>query len=147
MKINKNKTIIKETEETINWYIVDAKEYRLGRLSSKIAYILKNKDNINYLPYKQGKLKIIIINSQQIQITGNKNKQKTYKRHSGRPGGLKVEVFEKLQKRIPNRILEHAIRGMLPKNSLGRQLMKNIKIYPNNLHPHTNHKPIKLNID
>nr|YP_010618751.1 Ribosomal protein L13 [Rhodomelopsis africana]WAX02764.1 Ribosomal protein L13 [Rhodomelopsis africana] len=147
MNLNKNKTIIKQTEEEIHWYIIDAKQYKLGRLSSKIAYILKNKDNINYLPYKKRKLKIIIINSKQIQVTGNKSKQKTYKRHSGRPGGLKTEVFEKLQKRIPNRILEHAIKGMLPKNSLGRQLMKNIKIYPDNLHPHTNHKPIKLNID
>nr|YP_010619526.1 Ribosomal protein L13 [Xiphosiphonia pinnulata]WAX03539.1 Ribosomal protein L13 [Xiphosiphonia pinnulata] len=147
LNINKNKTIIKESDEKISWYIIDAREYKLGRLSSKIAYILKNKDKINYLPYKQGKSKIIIINSKQIQTTGNKSIQKTYKRHSGRPGGLKTEVFEKLQKRIPNRILEHAIKGMLPKKSLGRQLMKNIKIYPDHLHPHTNHKPIKLNID
>nr|YP_010619332.1 Ribosomal protein L13 [Amplisiphonia pacifica]WAX03345.1 Ribosomal protein L13 [Amplisiphonia pacifica] len=147
ININKNKTIIKESEEKISWYIIDAKEYRLGRLSSKVAYLLRNKNNINYLPYREGKSRIIIINSKQIQITGNKNTQKTYKRHSGRPGGLKIEVFEKLQKRIPNRILEHAIKGMLPKNSLGRRLMKNIKIYPDNLHPHTNHKPIKLNID
>nr|YP_009393369.1 ribosomal protein L13 [Symphyocladiella dendroidea]ARW61931.1 ribosomal protein L13 [Symphyocladiella dendroidea] len=147
MNSNKNKTIIKESKEKISWYIIDAREYKLGRLSSKVAYLLKNKNNIYYIPHKQGQSKIIIINSKQIQITGNKSTQKTYKRHSGRPGGLKIEVFEKLQKRIPNRILEHAIKGMLPKNSLGRQLMKNIKIYPDNLHPHTNHQPIKLNID
>nr|YP_009399569.1 ribosomal protein L13 [Dictyomenia sonderi]ARW69175.1 ribosomal protein L13 [Dictyomenia sonderi] len=147
LNINKNKTIIKAPEEKISWYIIDAKTYKLGRLSSRIAYILKNKNNINYLPHKKGKIKIIIINSKQIQVTGNKSKQKTYKQHSGRPGGLKIEVFEKLQKRIPNRILEHAIKGMLPKNSLGRQLIKNVKIYPDNLHPHTNHKPIKLNIN
>nr|YP_010619916.1 Ribosomal protein L13 [Symphyocladia marchantioides]WAX03929.1 Ribosomal protein L13 [Symphyocladia marchantioides] len=147
MKLNNNKTIIKGPKEKTSWYIIDAKEYKLGRLSSKIAYLLKNKNNIHYVPNKQGKSKIIIINSKQIQITGNKSTQKTYKRHSGRPGGLKIEVFEKLQKRIPNRILEHAIKGMLPKNSLGRQLIRNVKIYSDNLHPHTNHKPIKLNID
>nr|YP_010850489.1 ribosomal protein L13 [Lophurella caespitosa]WGH13212.1 ribosomal protein L13 [Lophurella caespitosa] len=147
MNINKNKTIITKSETTISWYIVDAKQYKLGRLSSKIAYILINKNSTNYLPYQKGKLKIIIINSKEIQVTGNKNKQKEYKRHSGRPGGLKIEVFEQLQKRIPNRILEHAIKGMLPKNSLGRQLMKNVKIYPDNIHPYKNHKLIKLNIN
>nr|YP_010618946.1 Ribosomal protein L13 [Deltalsia parasitica]WAX02959.1 Ribosomal protein L13 [Deltalsia parasitica] len=147
ININQNKTIIKQSEEKTNWCIIDAKEYKLGRLSTHIAYLLRAKNKIDYIPYKPGKSKIIIINSKQIQITGNKSTQKTYKRHSGRPGGLKTEVFEKLQRRIPNRILEHAIKGMLPKNSLGRQLMKNIKIYPDNLHPHTNHKPIKLNID
>nr|YP_010619139.1 Ribosomal protein L13 [Pterosiphonia complanata]WAX03152.1 Ribosomal protein L13 [Pterosiphonia complanata] len=145
--MNLNKTIIKQPEEKIDWYIIDAKKYKLGRLSSKVAYILNNKDKIHYLPYTKERLKIIIINSKQIQVTGNKNKQKTYKRHTGRPGGLKVEIFEKLQKRIPNKILEHAIKGMLPKNSLGRKLIKNIKIYPDNLHPHKNNKPIKLNID
>nr|WGH12818.1 ribosomal protein L13 [Echinothamnion sp.] len=147
MNINKNKTIIKTSEQKINWYIIDAKEHKLGRLSSKIAHILINKNNPNYLPYQKRSIKIIIINSKKIQVTGNKRKQKTYKRHSGRPGGLKIEIFEQLQKRIPNRILEHSIKGMLPKNSLGRQLIKKIKIYPENIHPYTNHKPIKLNID
>nr|YP_010850885.1 ribosomal protein L13 [Lophurella mutabilis]WGH13608.1 ribosomal protein L13 [Lophurella mutabilis] len=147
MNINKNKTIIAKSEATVSWYIIDAKQYKLGRLSSKIAYILINKNNANYLPYQKGKLKIIIINSKEIQVTGNKDKQKQYKRHSGRPGGLKIEVFEQLQKRIPNRILEHAIKGMLPKNSLGRQLMRNVKIYPDNIHPYKNHKLIKLNIN
>nr|YP_010851083.1 ribosomal protein L13 [Aphanocladia stichidiosa]WGH14004.1 ribosomal protein L13 [Aphanocladia stichidiosa] len=147
MNINKNKTIITKLETTISWYIIDAKEYKLGRLSSKIAYTLINKKSANYLPYQKGNLKIIIINSKEIQLTGNKSKQKQYKRHSGRPGGLKVEIFEQLQKRIPNRILEHAIKGMLPKNSLGRQLMRNVKIYPDNIHPYKNHKLIKLNIN
>nr|YP_010850687.1 ribosomal protein L13 [Lophurella hookeriana]WGH13410.1 ribosomal protein L13 [Lophurella hookeriana] len=147
MNINKNKTIVTKSETIISWYIIDAKQYKLGRLSSKIAYILINKNSANYLPYQKGKLKIIIINSKEIQVTGNKDKQKQYKRHSGRPGGLKIEVFEQLQKRIPNRILEHAIKGMLPKNSLGRQLMRNVKIYPDDIHPYKNHKLIKLNIN
>nr|YP_010851281.1 ribosomal protein L13 [Aphanocladia delicatula]WGH14202.1 ribosomal protein L13 [Aphanocladia delicatula] len=147
MNINKNKTIIKKLEKNFCWYIIDAQQYKLGRLSSRIAYILINKNSTNYVPYQKEKLKIIIINSEKLQVTGNKNKQKTYKRHSGRPGGLKTETFEEVQKRSPNRILEHAIKGMLPKNSLGRQLIKNVKIYPNNIHPYTQHKPNKLNID
>nr|WGH13807.1 ribosomal protein L13 [Lophurella pseudocorticata] len=147
MNINKNKTIVTKSETTIRWYIIDAKQYKLGRLSSKIAYILINKNSANYLPYQKENLKIIIINSKEIQVTGNKNKQKQYKRHSGRPGGLKIEIFEQLQKRIPNRILEHAIKGMLPKNSLGRQLIRNVKIYPDNIHPYKNYKLIKLNIN
>nr|YP_009654429.1 ribosomal protein L13 [Pleurostichidium falkenbergii]QCH39716.1 ribosomal protein L13 [Pleurostichidium falkenbergii] len=147
MNINKNKTITEESDKKIYWYIVDAKEYKLGRLGSNIAYLLRNKNSARYLPYQEGNLKIIIINSKQIQITGNKNKQKTYKRHSGRPGGLKQEVFEKLQKRIPNRIIEHAIKGMLPKNSLGRKLFKNVKIYPGSIHPHTNQEIIELNLE
>nr|ARW60667.1 ribosomal protein L13 [Polysiphonia sp.] len=145
--MNINKTIVKKPDRKTTWYIVNAKYYKLGRLSSKIAYILRNKNRISYLPYQEGNLKIIIINSKEIQITGNKSRQKTYKTHSGRPGGLKIEVFEKLQTRIPNRIIEHAIKGMLPKNSLGRKLFKNVKIYSNNIHPHINEKPIEINID
>nr|YP_009394190.1 ribosomal protein L13 [Rhodomela confervoides]ARW62752.1 ribosomal protein L13 [Rhodomela confervoides] len=145
--MNKNKTIITKSDSTLNWYIVDAKDKNLGRLSSKIAHILKDKNSIEYLPYQAGNTNIIIINSKGISVTGKKRKQKTYKRHSGRPGGLKVEVFEKLQKRIPNRIIEHAIRGMLPKNSLGRKLFKKIKIYQDDIHPHASQKPISLNIN
>nr|WGH13014.1 ribosomal protein L13 [Echinothamnion sp.] len=147
MNINKNKTIIKKSEQHFCWYIIDAKQYKLGRLSSKVAYVLINKNSTNYLPYQTENLKIIIINSKELQVTGNKNKQKTYKRHSGRPGGLKTETFEKLQKQNSRKILEHAIKGMLPKNSLGRQLIKNVKIYPDSIHPYTQHKLNKLNID
>lgn len=145
--MNKNKTIITKSDSTLNWYIVDAKDKNLGRLSSKIAHILKDKNSIEYLPYQAGNTNIIIINSKGISVTGKKREQKTYKRHSGRPGGLKVEVFEKLQKRIPNRIIEHAIRGMLPKNSLGRKLFKKVKIYQDHIHPHASQKPISLNIN
>lgn len=147
MSINKNKTFLKKSEENVKWYIVDAKNYRLGRLTSKIASILKNKHEAEYLPYQEGKSNVIIINSKKIQTTGKKSQQKSYKRHSGRPGGMKTEIFEKLQERIPNRIIEHALKGMLPKNSLGRKLFKKVKIYPNNQHPHQSQNPIQINID
>lgn len=142
-----NKTITKETDQTNDWYIIDASKYRLGRLSTQIAYLLKNKHSANYLPYQEGKAKIIVINSQHIQITGKKRKQKVYKKHSGKPGGLREETFEKLNQRIPNRIIEHAVKGMLPKNSLGRKIFKNLKIYSNSEHPYKSENLIELNID
>nr|YP_009396664.1 ribosomal protein L13 [Vertebrata australis]ARW65850.1 ribosomal protein L13 [Vertebrata australis] len=147
MSINKNKTIIEKSKKQAEWYILDAEQYKLGRLTSKVAYILKNKNKINYLPYQEGNSHIIIINSKKVQTTGNKSKQKIYKKHSGRPGGLKTEIFEKLQNRLPNRIIEHALKGMLPKNSLGRRLFKKVKIYPDQDHPHQSQNPLKINID
>nr|YP_009395441.1 ribosomal protein L13 [Polysiphonia infestans]ARW64421.1 ribosomal protein L13 [Polysiphonia infestans] len=147
MSMNKNKTIIKESEKTAKWYIIDAQKYKLGRLASKATYLLTNKNEANYLPYQEGRSNIIIINSQNVRTTGRKSQQKTYKKHSGRPGSLKTEIFEKLQERIPNRIIEHAIKGMLPKNSLGRRLFKKVKIYPNSQHPHQSQNPITINID
>ena len=145
--MDKNKTIIKSEEKTIKWYIFDAKDYKLGRLVSKVAHILRNKNKSIYLPYDTDKSHIVIINSKRIQTTGKKNQQKTYKKHSGKPGGMKVEVFSKLQQRKPNKIIEHALKGMLPKNSLGRQLFKNVKIYAGDQHPHKAQNPIKININ
>lgn len=141
-----NKTLVNNRKEEIKWYLIDAKKHKLGRISSEIAYILKNKNNPNYLPYKEGDAQIIIINSKHIQTTGKKIKQKEYKRHSGRPGGLKVEIFEKLQQKAPNRIIENAIKGMLPKNSLGRKLLRKIKVYSEGIHPYNNENLIELNI-
>nr|WMP12324.1 50S ribosomal protein L13 [Laurencia verruciformis] len=144
--ININKTFTKKIPLNLTWYVVDAKEKNLGRLSSKIAHTLMGKDTNEYSPSQESNKQIIIINSKYINVTGKKDKQKTYKRHSGRPGGLKTETFNKLKKRIPNRIIEHSIKGMLPKNNLGRKLFKKLKIYSENQHPHTAQQPIELNI-
>nr|QCI07538.1 ribosomal protein L13 [Malaconema sp.] len=147
MKVNNNQTYIKKNIEPPIWYIVNAKEQTLGRLSSNIAHILKGKNNVKYTPYFKSNIHIIIINTKLIKISGNKVKQKTYKKHSGRPGGMKIETLEKLQNRLPNRIVEKSIKGMLPKNKLGRKLFQHLKFYPNNIHPHSSQKPsiIKLN--
>ena len=147
MKINKNKTVLSKSIEDIEWYIFDAGEYKLGRLTSKIASILTNKHKSNYLPYTGGQSNIIIINSKKIQVTGRKNEQKVYKRHSGRPGSMKVETLQQLRERIPNRIIESSLRGMLPKNSLGRKLFKKVKIYSSHEHPHQSQNPVKININ
>ena len=147
MTINKNKTYAEKYQTTTEWYIIDASNQNLGRLSSQIAYKLRGKNKNTYTPHILNNINIIVINSKLIQITGNKKKQKEYKRHSGRPGGLKKETFEKLQARIPNRILEKSIKGMLPKNILGRKLFKQLKIYSNDNHPHSAQKPILLQLN
>nr|ARW68360.1 ribosomal protein L13 [Chondria sp. (in: red algae)] len=146
MIINLNETLIHKKQHT-QWYVINAKQQNLGRLSSKIAYTLVGKNSKNYLPFQKNNIKIIVINSKYVEVTGKKSKQKLYIRHSGRPGGLKKEVFNKLQNRMPNKIIEHSIRGMLPKNNLGRELFKNLKIYSENEHPHEAQQPIFLNIN
>ena len=134
-----NKTSI--TTYNSKWYIVDAQNQRLGRLSTHIATILKGKNKPTYTPYLENNNYIIVINAKDISVTGNKKYQKKNKRHSGKPGGLKVERFVDLQERIPERIIEKAIKGMLPKNNLGRQLFKKVRIYQDNKHPHDAQKP------
>nr|YP_009398533.1 ribosomal protein L13 [Lophocladia kuetzingii]ARW67719.1 ribosomal protein L13 [Lophocladia kuetzingii] len=146
--MDKNKTIIQDIPKEQQWYLIDAQNQNLGRLSSQIATTILGKNKIQFLPYQENNVHIIIINSKDIKVTGNKDKQKTYKRHSGRPGGLKIEKFNEVQKRIPNKILEHSIKGMLPKNTLGRNLYKKINIYSNNEYPSYMSKNIKtLNIN
>nr|QCI04830.1 ribosomal protein L13 [Bornetia secundiflora] len=145
MFINNNKTYISKNTLHTTWYMIDAKDKTLGRLSSKIAYILKGKTSKTYETNQTQPINIIIINSQFINVTGKKREQLVYKRHSGRPGSLKTESFNSLQNRIPNRIIEKAIKGMLPKNSMGRQMFKQLKIYSNEQHPHASQKPNILN--
>lgn len=128
------------------WYLINAKGKTLGRLSTQIANILRGKTNPYYSPSYHCKDHIIIINAKDIQVTGHKKSQKLYYKHSGRPGGLKIETFEDLQKRLPNRIIETAVRKMLPKSNLGRQIFKNLKVYSNNEHPHQAQNPINIEI-
>lgn len=139
--MNTNKTYSNKEKNKPTWYIIDANEQILGRLSSKIAKLLKGKYNINYQPDKEHHIFIIIINATAINISGKKKEQKLYKRHSGRPGGMKIETFYELQKRQPIKIIEKSIKGMLPKNKLGRQMFTKLKIYPNNIHPHIAQQP------
>ena len=146
MTFNQNKTFSRKRTNKQEWYIVDASNRNLGRVCSQIAYLLMGKNKEEYLPYQEGTSMVIVINSRKIKVTGRKYEQKSYIRHSGRPGGLKVEKFSKLQKKVPNRIIEHAVRGMLPKNSLGRKLFKKLRVYSDNSHPHEAQKPQKLNI-
>lgn len=123
------------------WYVIDAKDKCLGRLSTEVANLLRGKRKIIYTPAQDVGDCVIIINADKISVSGKKRIQKVYFRHSGRPGGKTIENFEKMQIRIPERILEKAIKGMLPKNRLGRQLFTKLKVYKGPEHPHMSQKP------
>ena len=129
-----------------DWYVVDAAGKRLGRLASEIATILRGKNKPVFTPHMDVGDFVIVVNAERVAVTGKKRSQKLYRRHSGRPGGMKVETFAKLQARIPERIIEQAVRGMLPKNSLGRKLFTKLKVYAGPDHPHQAQKPQVLDI-
>jgi large subunit ribosomal protein L13 len=129
------------------WYVVDAADQRLGRLASEVAQILRGKNKPEFTPHMDTGDFVIVINAEKIVVTGRKPDQKLYRRHSGRPGGMKVETFNQLQHRIPERIVEKAIKGMLPKNALGRQLFTKLKVYSGSAHPHAAQQPEVLTIN
>ncbi len=129
-----------------NWYVVDAADQRLGRLASEIAMILRGKNKPTYTPHMDTGDFVVVINAEKVAVTGKKRTQKLYRRHSGRPGGMKTDTFAKLQARVPERIIEQAVKGMLPKNSLGRQLFTKLKVYTGAAHPHQAQKPQVLEI-
>ncbi|MBW4624360.1 MAG: 50S ribosomal protein L13 [Brasilonema octagenarum HA4186-MV1] len=129
-----------------DWYVIDATNQRLGRLASEIAMVLRGKNKPHYTPHMDTGDFVIVVNAEKIEVTGKKRTQKLYRRHSGRPGGMKTETFDKLQQRLPERIVEHAIKGMLPKNSLGRQLFTKLKVYAGPTHPHAAQQPKELQI-
>jgi large subunit ribosomal protein L13 len=128
------------------WYVIDAADQRLGRLATAIARILRGKNKAIYTPHMDTGDFVIVINAEKVVVTGKKRSQKLYRRHSGRPGGMKTETFDQLQARIPERIIEHAVKGMLPKNSLGRKLFTKLKVYAGAEHPHQAQKPQSLTI-
>ena len=128
------------------WYVVDAADKRLGRLATEVANILRGKNKPTFTPNMDTGDFVIVINAEKVSVTGNKRQQKLYRRHSGRPGGMKVETFDQLQNRIPERIIEKAVKGMLPKNALGRKLFTNLKVYAGAEHPHAAQQPEAINI-
>ncbi|MEO0490089.1 MAG: 50S ribosomal protein L13 [Cyanobacteria bacterium P01_A01_bin.123] len=129
-----------------NWYVVDAADQRLGRLATQIAMILRGKNKPTYMPHMDTGDFVIVINAEKVDVTGRKRSDKLYRRHSGRPGGMKMETFDQLQARIPERIIEKAVKGMLPKNSLGRKLFTKLKVYAGPEHPHQAQQPEILTI-
>ncbi|ERN42242.1 ribosomal protein L13 [Rubidibacter lacunae KORDI 51-2] len=130
-----------------NWYVVDAADRRLGRLAAQIANILRGKNKPYFTPHMDTGDFVIVVNAEKAIVTGNKASQKLYRRHSGRPGGMKTETFMQLQARIPERIIEKAVKGMLPKNSLGRQLFTKLKVYAGPEHPHQAQQPQVLDLN
>ena len=129
------------------WFVVDAADQRLGRLATQIAMVLRGKNKPHYTPFMDTGDFVIVINAEKVGVTGKKSEQKLYRRHSGRPGGMKEETFADLQKRLPERIIEKAVKGMLPKTSLGRQLFTKLKVYAGPDHPHQSQQPVALKIE
>ena len=127
-----------------NWFLVDAEGQTLGRLASEIANILRGKNKPSFTPHLDTGDFVIVVNAEKIEVSGKKASQKLYRRHSGRPGGMKIEKFETLRDRIPERIIEQAVKGMLPHNSLGRQQFKKLKVYKGSDHPHDAQNPVLL---
>ncbi|KAG9448157.1 hypothetical protein H6P81_014285 [Aristolochia fimbriata] len=145
-----NKTWYPKAADHINtektWYIVDATDKILGRLASTIAIHIRGKNLATYTPSVDMGAYVIVVNAEKVAVSGKKKTQKVYMRHSGRPGGMKKETYDQLQQRIPERIIEHAVRGMLPKNRLGRALFTHLKVYKGPEHPHEAQQPIELPI-
>nr|YP_002049211.1 50S ribosomal protein L13 [Paulinella chromatophora]ACB43001.1 50S ribosomal protein L13 [Paulinella chromatophora] len=129
------------------WYIVDAEDQTLGRLASEVSQVLRGKTKPSYTPHLDTGDFVVIVNAEKIKVTGKKNTEKLYRRHSGRPGGMKVESFSALQARLPERIIEKAVKGMLPHNALGRQLFRKLKVYKGSSHPHSAQQPQILKLD
>ncbi|XVG96008.1 50S ribosomal protein L13 [Eubacteriales bacterium KG127] len=136
--------IAKPHEVERKWYVVDAEGQTLGRVASQVASVLRGKNKPTYTPHVDCGDYVIVINAEKIEVTGKKRKEKVYKHHTGYPGGLRETTFEKLIARKPEEIIRHAVKGMMPKGKLGRQMYKKLKVYAGPEHNHTAQKPETL---
>jgi large subunit ribosomal protein L13 len=118
------------------WHVIDASGKTLGKLATQIANLLMGKHKPMYAPYLDAGDYVIVLNAAKIRVTGKKVKQKTYYRHSGYPGGIKAQTYEEMMAAHPTRVIEHAVKGMLPHTRLGRAMFKKLKVYAGDSHPH-----------
>ena len=133
--------IAKPHEVERKWYVTDAESRTLGRLATEVASILRGKKKPTFTPHVDTGDYVIIINAEKIEVTGKKRKEKIYKRYTGYPGGLREITFEKLQAKKPEEIIRHAVKGMMPKGKLGRQMYKKLKVYAGPEHKHAAQQP------
>ena len=129
-----------------NWYLIDAEDQVLGRLSSKIAQLIRGKGKPEFTPHLDMGDFVIVINADKVKVSGNKEKDKMYWHHTGFPGGQKEASLSDLRKTFPDRIITNAVKGMLPHNRLGRKMLKNLKVYADESHPHEAQEPIKIDL-
>jgi large subunit ribosomal protein L13 len=128
------------------WFVVDAADVPLGRLASNVAQILRGKHKPTFAPHVDGGDYVIIVNAEKVAVTGRKEDEKVYYRHSGYPGGLRASSLRQLRATYPDRVITNAVRGMLPKNRLGRQIITKLKVYAGPEHPHGAQNPQPLDI-
>jgi large subunit ribosomal protein L13 len=148
MKLNKsNKTFLPQKNEIQRkWWLVDAEGLVLGRLATRVATVLRGKNKAQYTPFFDTGDFVIVVNADKIKLTGNKESQKVYYRHSGYMGGLTEISYKRMVSDHPARIITHAVRGMLPKNKLNRKILKKLKVYAGSEHKHQAQKPEILKI-
>ena len=132
---------LKNTEVTRNWVVFDASDKVLGRFATKIADKLRGKDKPTFTPHVDGGDFVVVINAEKVKVTGKKSDQKKYYKHSLYPGGLKENSYQEVLNSNPERIIENAVKGMLPKNKLGKSIFKKLKVYRGSEHPHESQNP------
>jgi len=135
-----------EVQAQRKWFVVDAEDYVLGRLATRVAGILRGKHKANFAPHQDVGDFVVVVNAEKINVTGKKADQKYYFRHSGYPGGAKTIPYRRMQEKHPERIIENAVRLMLPKNALGRKMIKKLKVYAGADHPHQAQNPQSIKL-
>jgi large subunit ribosomal protein L13 len=146
LKLTKTTYSAKRADVQRKWYVVDADGEVLGRLATNVATVLRGKNKAMYTPSMDTGDFVIVVNASKIVVTGNKEQQKVYYSHSGYPGGLKETPYERVHENHPERIIMHAVRGMLPHNRLGRAMLKKLHVYAGPEHPHEAQRPEPLEI-
>ncbi|MGD8779440.1 MAG: 50S ribosomal protein L13 [Ignavibacteria bacterium] len=147
MKQEKITRFIKPEDAGRKWYVVDAKDQVLGRLATKVARVIRGKHKAVFTPNFDTGDFVIVINAEKVRMTGKRESQKTYFRHTQYPGGGKIQSFQQMMEKYPERVIENAVKGMLPKNRLGRKLVKKLKIYAGENHPHAAQQPVELSLN
>lgn len=138
--------VLQEREADKEWFVIDAKDQVLGRLATKVASILRGKHKPTYTPHVDSGDYVIVINADQVRLTGNKEQDKLYIRHTLYPGGLKTRTASEMRRTRPERMIELAVKGMLPKNSLGRRQLGKLKVYRGAEHPHQAQQPKAMTV-
>lgn len=136
---------LKKEEVQRNWFVLDATDRVLGRVATKIADKIRGKDKPTFTPHTDGGDYVIVINAEKIKVTGSKFNNKMYYRHSLYPGGLKSQTFKELNEKNPKRVIEEAVKGMLPKNKLGKSIIKKLKVFQGPNHDHESQQPTEWN--
>jgi large subunit ribosomal protein L13 len=146
--MNTNKTFTPKASDVVRrWWVVDAASMPLGRLASEVAILLRGKHKPIFAPHIDTGDFVVVVNASQVAVTSQKSQEKIYYRYSGYPGGLKAESFDALRNRRPEAVIERAVRGMLPKNRLGRQMIRKLKVYGGPDHPHVAQQPTALELN
>jgi large subunit ribosomal protein L13 len=135
---------LKKEEVERNWFVIDVTDRVLGRVATKIADRIRGKDKPTFTPHTDGGDYVIVVNAEKIKVTGSKYTDKKYYKHSLYPGGLKTKTFKEVNENNPERIIEDAVKGMLPKNKLNRQIIKKLKVYSDENHPHEAQNPKEI---